>query len=300
VQHDPHTGQFMPGGTMPHRVQFRASLVAGEALALDPAGSGLLARAQRGAVPSPHAFGFYFDLPGPLRFDPEAIDDGIAILCFDGPIEHHDRGTPQQPAWCHSYEALAREMRLASDCAEVRGGILKIDSPGGVAAGMGETHRAIRRLQRETGVTWYAFVDELGCSAAYNVASACSEVWTTRDGHVGSVGVILCTVDETAALEKNGIAVRYVVTGARKADLHPGAPVTDEVLDVAQAKVDKLGRHFFRAVAKARGMTPQAVAALQAGVFIGDDAVRVGLADGVASWDRFLRIVKATAKRRPV
>jgi ClpP class serine protease len=304
VQHDPHTGQFMPGGTMPSRVQFRASIVAGEALALDPGGGGLIASVQRGATPSPQAFGFFFDIPGPLVFDPEAIDDGIAILCLDGPIEHHDRSRPGQPAWCHSYEALAREMRAASLCPEVRAGILKIDSPGGVAAGMGETHRAIRRLQAETGVGWFAFADELACSAAYNLASACREVWTTRDGHVGSVGVILCAVDETAALDKAGIAVRYLVTGKRKADLHPGAPLTDDVLDVAQAKVDKLGRHFFRSVAKARagaGLdTPEKVTALQAGVFIGDDAVRVGLADGVASWDRFLSLVKKTAKRRPV
>jgi ClpP class serine protease len=285
------------------RRAFRAAAIPGEALCIDPAGGGMLRAALLGKQPSPQAFGFYYDIAAPLAFDAEAIDDGIAILCVQGPLEHHDHGLSWGP---HNYEALAREVRAASECASVRGGVLKIDSPGGVAAGMGECHKAIRRIIAETGVPWYAFADEMACSAAYHLASACTEVWTTEAGHVGSVGVILCTIDESKALEKNGIAVRYVVTGARKADMHPGAPITDEVLDVAQAKVDKLGRQFFRAVARARGKAPggaaladpKAVAALQAGVYVGSDAVRVGLADGVTSWGKFLALVKGAVDQR--
>jgi ClpP class serine protease len=234
-----------------------------------------------------------FDVPGPLAFDPEAMDDGVAILRLDGPLEHHDHGLSWGP---HTYEALVREMRCALEHGETRALVVKGDSPGGVAAGMGETHRAIRRLQADfPGKPVYFFADEMACSAAYHLASACREIWTTPDGHLGSIGVILCTVDESAALEKQGVSVRYLVTGKRKADLHPGQPIDDEVLRVAQAKVDKLGRHFFRAVGKARGdkgLTAEAAEALQAGVFIGRDAVKVGLADGVESWDGFLRLVK--------
>lgn len=279
------------------RRAFRAIATPGEALCIDPGGGGLIASAILGKQPAPQAFGFMFDLPGPLAFDAEAIDEGVAILCVSGPLEHHDHGMSWGP---HNYERLADQVECALDHAEVRAVVLKLDSPGGVAAGMGEAHKRIRALIEEYRKPVYAFADEMACSAAYHLASACSEVWTTEAGHLGSVGVILCTIDESKALEKQGVAVRYVVTGARKADLHPGAPITPEVLDVAQAKVDKLGRQFFRAVAKARGAapngarlaSPDAVRALQAGVFVGGDAVAVGLADGVAPWRDFLRYVK--------
>jgi signal peptide peptidase SppA len=288
---------------VPQRQPFRAHATPGEALAIDPGGSGLIASVLRGAQPSPQAFGFYSDLPGPLEFDPEAVEDGVAVLCLDGPIEHHDRSTDDNPAVWHSYEALQREIECAmTHEGDVRAAVLKIDSPGGVAAGMGESHRAIRRLIAKYGIPIYAYIDEMGCSAAYNIASACSEIWTTPEGHVGSIGVILCTIDETKALEKQGVAMDYIVTGKRKADLHPGTAVTSEVRAIAQAKVDKLGRHFFRAVGKARGdrgLTAEAVEALQAGVYIGQDAVKVGLADGVASWDAFLSLVKSTVKNAP-
>ena len=281
----------------PHSAVFRTSPTIGEALAIDPGGGGLIASVLAGGQPPAHAFGFSSPLPGPLVYNEEALADGIAILEINGPIEHHDTG------WWHSYEAVAREIDSALACESCKAVVLKIDSPGGVAAGMGETHRAIRRMQRKYDKKCYAFADELMASAAYNLGSACAEIWTTPEGHVGSVGVILCTVDETKRLERDGIAIEYLVTGARKADLHPGTAVTDDVRAVAQAKVDKLGRHFFRAVAKARAHagldTPEAVEALQAGVFVGGDAVRAGLADGVASWAKFLSLVKAaTADQR--
>lgn len=274
----------------PRSAVFRQSPIMGEALALDPGGGGLLASVLAGDQPNPKAFGFWANVPQPMEFDPEAISDGIAVFCVDGPIEHHDYGW-----WC-SYEAIYREIECALKCAEVRAVVLKIDSPGGVAAGMGENHRAIRRLQKQYGKDVYAFADEMACSAAYNLASSCREIWTTPEGHVGSVGVILCTVDETKRLEKEGTAVRYLVTGARKADLHPGTAVTDDVVKAAQAKVDKLGRHFFRSVSHARAHagldTPEKVSALQANVFVGKDAQKVGLVDGIESWEGFLKLVK--------
>lgn len=283
------------------RRAFRAVATPGEVLAIDPGAGGMIASALAGKQPQPGAFGFMYDPPGPLRFDPEAIDDGIAILRLDGPIEHH------ASYWCHSYEALAHEVEAALASEAVRAVVLKIDSPGGVAAGMGETHKALRRLSAKYGKPLYGFADEMACSAAYHLISACREVWTTPAGHLGSIGVILCTVDETRRLEQQGVAVRYLVTGKRKADLHPGTAVTDDVAAVAQAKVDKLGRQFFARVAKSRRGTPggaplsspDAVRKLQAGVYVGNDAVRAGLADGVASWSRFLRLVKGALDNAP-
>lgn len=273
----------------PKRAPFRETPTA-EALAIDrwSFGAALGVGPRDVQIVKPGAFGLMFEVPPACMFEPDCVSpEGIAVLPVRGPLEHH-------PSWCWaSYDDIAAEVQAALECEQVKALVLRIDSPGGVAAGMGQAHRAIRRMQRETGKLVFAYVDEMACSAAYNVASACAEIWMPREAVVGSIGVILCTVDESEALEKAGVRVRYVVTGDRKADLHPGAPVTDEVLDVAQGKVDELGRHFFRAVGKARGTTPQAVRGLQAAVFQGQSAVDVGLADGVSDWPAFLDTLRA-------
>ncbi len=164
---------------------------------------------------------------------------------------------------------------------------------------MGETHAEIRRLQRVTGKGIVAYLNQMACSAAYHVASACSEIWMPAEGVAGSVGVILCTVDETAALEKAGVAVRYVVTGKRKADLHPGQPVTDDVIKVAQEKVDLLGSMFFNAVGSARGISASRVEGYQAGVFVGQQAKDARLVDEIGSWGQFLALVRKATPDAP-
>jgi signal peptide peptidase SppA len=280
----------------PKHAPFLPATRPGSALAFD---LGTLLLAQRG---QPLAF----SLPAPIRFYPEDVTDdrgvfhassilpgGIGVLSLTGPIEHH------ADFFWHNYEDLSAEVARALDCNEVKALVLKIDSPGGIAAGMSESHKAIRAMRKEFGKPIVAYVDEMACSAAYHIASACDEIWGPESMHVGSVGVILCTIDETAALEKAGLAVRYVVSGARKADLHPGQPVDDKVIKVAQAKVDILAQQFFSLVAKSRKRngplaTPEDVEALQAAVFVGADAVKVGLADGVASWARFLALLRGT------
>lgn len=263
----------------------------GEALAFD---RWRLTSALRGAAPGdvqivqPGAMGLFFDLPSPVYFDAKAVDAyGIATMLIEGPLEH-------RACWWASYDAIEEQVEAALACPQVQHVALKIDSPGGVAAGMGQCHRRLIKLQKQYGKQITAYVDELACSAAYNLAAACKGgIWLAREATVGSVGVILCTVDESARLERDGVAVRYVVTGRRKADLHPGSPVTDEVLQVAQAKVDELGGHFFRAMAHARETTPAAIEDLEAAVFSGVAAVRVGLADGVADWAEFLGTLRA-------
>lgn len=268
---------------IPRRAAFRESAFRAP-LALDP-GPGLLADVLRGHTPQPGAFDLFFDCGNPCMFDPAAVTDGVAVLHVDGPLE--DRAS-----WLwSSYEGIIEAATLATECEAVRATVLRLKSPGGEAAGMPEVHTALRRLATQKPI--YAWCQQ-ACSAAYNLASACSEVWVPEDGDVGSIGVILCTVDETARLEKEGIAVRYVVTGARKADMHPGTAITADVLREAQSKVDRLGELFFRAVGSARGLKPAYVEALEAASFLGSDAVEIGLADGVAGWADFLGYVRGS------
>jgi ClpP class serine protease len=58
-----------------------------------------------------------------------------------------------------------------------------------------------------------------------------------------------------------------------------------------QQRVDELAAIFFQVVADARETTPEAIADLQAATFLGKEAVRQGVADGIADWDSFLEIV---------
>jgi signal peptide peptidase SppA len=236
-----------------------------------------------------------------LAIAPEAIDvcyapyasqteitcvGGIAIVTVSGPLNHHEG------AFFDSFDAILKRLRNAIERDDARAVIMCFDSPGGDAAGMIEAHRAIRRMRKMSGKAIYAYANETIASAAYGLACACDEIWGPATSVIGSVGVLSLLEDRTKENERAGIRVELVTSGEHKADRRPDRKLTPEIIDRVQQQVDHFATAFWRVVAKARGMSVNAVSGLEASVFFGQQAVDVKLADGVAGWDDFFALVQ--------
>ena len=92
-----------------------------------------------------------------------------------------------------------------------------------------------------------------------------------------------------------GLRVELVASGGRKTDGHPAVPITEAALAAAQAEVDALAAIFFELVASSRGMSTEAVEALDAGVFHGARAVVEGLADQVSTFEGLLAVASGNS-----
>ena len=242
----------------------------------------------------------------------ERTDDNIAIVTVHGPLDHHATW------WWDSYESIVERVEGAmTGTDEVRehearnrwredfkpmsarpasAVVLKIDSPGGEAAGAGAAHKALRSLRMQYGVPLYTYANEMACSAGYEIGCAADELWLPETGIVGSVGVVMTTYDLTGAEDRTGEHVELISSGDFKADYHAYRALTDDIRDRLRARVFELAQPFFDLVAAARNTTPRAVAGLQANTFCGPMAVDVGLADGVAEFPAFLRMIADTLK----
>jgi ClpP class serine protease len=163
--------------------------------------------------------------------------------------------------------------------------LLCIDSPGGVVSGLNECVYAMRRMQRETGVPIDAYVNELAASAAFALCCGCRNVYAPPAAIIGSIGVISTMVSQARANERDGIDVVLITSGARKADGHVHAEITDGAIASERGRVDKLARTFFRIAAKARGLSVAKVKSLQAAIYLANDAQKIGLVDEVVSFD---------------
>lgn len=224
---------------------------------------------------------------------PYEMRGAVAVLDIDGPIMH--RGW-----FCiDGYDTIAGNLERALADTAVRTVLLRVNSPGGAAAGAFEWTRRMRDLVVASGKRVVAYADEMICSGAYAVACAADEIVTPETGFIGSVGVIASMVSVARANEAEGVDVRVLTTGAEKADGHPDLPMDDAAVARAQAEVDHLGAVFFRWVAERRRMTPDAVQALQAGVRLGANAVAAGLADRVLGYHALLAELEAAASAAP-
>lgn len=241
------------------------------------------AKQWRACAIDPRAFGGMFS-GGYAATD---VENGVAVVSVCGPLDHH------QAWWLDSYDSIVCRVEDALADPDARAVVMCFDSPGGDASGVEESHRTIKALGAKYGKRIFAYSNEACYSAAYWLACAAEEIWLPPTGGVGSVGVIAEAMDVTAANAIHGVRIELVTTGKHKADGHPDRPLTDDILARVQERVNKLGGIFFASVAESRDLKPDAVESLQAGTFLGDDAVSEGLADGVAGWDQFLENVRA-------
>ena len=212
------------------------------------------------------------------------VEDGIGILTVYGPLDHHASGS------FDNYDSIIERYEELLDNEDVLAVAFAFDSPGGDAYGMIEARKTILKLREQKPT--YAYSNESCFSAAYGLASACSEIWVPQTGGVGSVGVVRPMRDESEAFKRAGVKMYYVSTPPGKALGRPGLPVDDATLSRIQAEVDQFGELFFKGVSRARGISINDIHRLQANVFHGKKAIKAGLADGVAGWDEFLDMIR--------
>jgi signal peptide peptidase SppA len=218
--------------------------------------------------------------------------DGVAIISITGSLVN--RG-----AWIGSYsgltsyEGIQHQLRTAEADARTKAVIIDLSTPGGEAVGAFETAAAVRRLAAAKRTI--AIVNGMAASAGYAIASGASEIVTTETGVSGSIGVVLLHADYSEQLADEGIKPTLIFAGAHKVDGHPFGPLPDSVKADLQAEIDAFYGLFLRTVALGRGARLNVIAArnTEARTFIGEGAVKVGLADRVATFDSLLAELSA-------
>lgn len=187
-------------------------------------------------------------------------------LCDDGPA---------------NYQGIreAFDEQMADD--NVSAIVFDLESPGGMVAGCFDLTDHIHASRGTKPII--AAVNDYAYSACYALAAACDEIWITRTGGVGSVGVVGYHIDQAGYNEKVGIKVTPIFAGAHKVDFSPHAPLSEEARDREQAEVDSLYGLFVDSVAMYRGLDADAVRATEALTYTGQAAIDVGFADHIGT-----------------
>lgn len=223
---------------------------------------------------------YYFAKPKTAR-DMYVVEQRVARISIDGTLVHKLGGVEPYSGMV-GYDCLDKIVADAQDNKEVGALLLDLDSPGGEVSGCFAFARKLSTMgARNGGKPIIAFANEMACSAAYAIASACNAVMTTPTGQVGSIGVWTMMVDMTKGLSKNGIEVTMIRAGERKARGGPYEHADKATVDKLQGWVDETWGMFADHVAATRPISRQAVMALEGDWFTGNDALGLGLVDAV-------------------
>jgi capsid assembly protease len=189
-----------------------------------------------------------------------------------------------------SYRSLMMDINAAAKDKSVAGIMLDIDTFGGMSAGCERVTRLIAEVNTIKPV--YALVD-LNCySAGYSIASACSRIiLTDQTAGVGSIGCIAIHCDMSRYHDKEGLNYTVVTFGSKKDQFSPLRPLAKGEAAALQKSVFLHGLRFAETVAELRGLKLADVLATEASTYSGQEAIDIGLADNIASFDEALAML---------
>lgn len=219
---------------------------------------------------------------------------GIAIIPVDGTLVHNKFGGIDPESGMTNYSSIQMKAEAAAADPDVRGIVLDINSPGGSAAGVFNLSQQLAEIAESKPI--WGVVDELACSAAYALASACTKIVAPENAMLGSIGVVMMHVDQSEMVKGMGLNVTYIFSGDHKVDGNSFEPMPSDVQADFQQGVDATRDRFVQLVATNRGMDPQAVYDTQARVYDAAGALEAGLLDEIMRTDKVLEAFSASLR----
>lgn len=159
---------------------------------------------------------------------------------------------------------------------QTKGIFMHVDSPGGKASG---SLFELCEILNVINVPVISHIKNQGCSAAYKIACTSDLCYAQNGSIVGSIGSILKVQSTKAIEEKLGIKT-YIFTN-KEAVLKDGDLEKKDVADFTQDFVNKIGSKFIQWVKDHRENVNDEV--FSAGYYLPEDALKLGLIDGVLS-----------------
>ncbi|MEI6381654.1 MAG: signal peptide peptidase SppA [Cyanobacteriota bacterium ELA615] len=192
-------------------------------------------------------------------------------------------------------ERFAKEIRKLSEKKDVKGVVLRINSPGGSATASDVILREIKRLQQKKPVV--ISMGNTAASGGYWIATGGQYIFAQDNTITGSIGVFGMLLNLQKLANNNGITWDVVKTG-KLADINTNSrPKTAQELAIYQKQVNYIYDLFLDKVASSRHLDKEKVKTIAQGrVWSGQQAQKIGLVDQIGGLDQAIKYTAKLAK----
>lgn len=184
-------------------------------------------------------------------------------------------------------------LQEAYESPNMKGIILRINSPGGSPVQAGIINDEIRRQKKlHPNIPVYAVVEDICASGGYYIAVAADKIYVDKGSIIGSIGVLMDGYGFTETMKKVGVERRLMTAGENKAMLDPFSPVNPKHQALAQTMLNEIHEQFKTVVRQGRGNRLKETPEVFSGLFwSGEQGIKLGLADAFGSADYVAREV---------
>lgn len=181
---------------------------------------------------------------------PSLVGKCVAVVDINMPLTIE--GSPPSVFGGAGYpgsEELASIIEELDSRDDVGAVLFVFNSPGGSVVATREVYDAVANLHKPT----VSYFREVAASGAYYVASGTDYIVSDPDAMTGSIGVIATFTDLQGLLEKIGVNVTAIKSGAHKDIGSPYRNMTDNETRILQAMIDEVYEEFKSVVVRNRG-----------------------------------------------
>jgi protease-4 len=209
----------------------------------------------------------------------EGAGDHVALIRVEGLIVAGQSGFSFLGGTATGSDDVVDQLDQAIESDDAKAILVRINSPGGSAAGAQEICDAILRAKEAKKPIVVSMAD-VAASGGYYVAAPADVIFAAPATVTGSIGVIAVHEDLSGLLDKLGIEEEVIKSGELKDMFNPTEPLSPEAREVVTALVEQVFGQFVDAVAQGRGMAEHDVLPLADGrIYTGQQAVENGLID---------------------
>ncbi len=203
-------------------------------------------------------------------FDREKIISGpqIGIVEIKGIIEDS--------------KIILKHLKKFKSDSDIKGIIVRIDSPGGAVGPTQEIYSEILKLNKTKKV--YVSIGNIAASGGYYIASAGQKIFSNPGSIVGSISVIMQTVNVEQLVKMLKIDVETIKSGKYKDIGSPFKEMTPEERELLLDVTKDIHNQFIEAVAKGRRIEVEKIREISDGrIMTGLAAQNLGLVDEIGT-----------------
>ncbi|RDU36194.1 signal peptide peptidase SppA [Neobacillus piezotolerans] len=228
----------------------------------------------------------------------EVLEEGdefekIAVLDVNGTIQDTGESMPLLGSQGYNHKTFMEKLEDAGDDANVKGIIIRVNSPGGGVVESAEIHDKIVSIQKGKKKPVYISMASMAASGGYYISAPADKIFASPETLTGSLGVIMQGMNYEGLAKKYGVEFMTIKSGPYKDIMSPAREMTEEEKKILQSMINNSYEGFVKVISEGRKMPVDQVKKIADGrVYDGRQAKELGLIDGFGYLDDVIAQLK--------
>lgn len=219
--------------------------------------------------------------PKPKKDKSEKEKDKIAVIYAEGTINYFEDSKKINEII--TPEKIQKELAIAEKSDDIKGVVIRVNSPGGSALASDIIYNSIKNLTKPV----YISMGGVAASGGYYISAAGDKIYADKETLTGSIGVITMIPNISELLKKAEINYSVISKGKYSDMGSLVRDLTEDEKDKIRASSLKVYEEFVDRVAEGRNMTREEVLKSAEGrVWLGEEAKKIGLVDEIGGIEK--------------